>query len=710
LSDDVKKPERRPFPHEVEQGDFESVGAWFNSQFFRRDASEIIVYLSVVCYTLIFAYFTILKYNAFSAYAWDLGIFNQSLWTTLHSGKFFFSTVEQFIVPSGVFFGTHFSPILYMVLPFYALTSTPQALLVIQSSILALGAVPLYFFAKNSLNNKVLAAVFSLAYLLYPALQGANWFDFHVQAFLPLFFFCTMYFFATEKWPSYFLFVFLSLAVAENVPITVVFIGLYGFWRFRTRIINSLKTRRLEDAGFLVPILTIAIAVAWLFFAGWIRQANWPFSSDYLQLYKAVDHWSVLGITDDPNRLPVYVIINPGRAVAAFAYDLPLKGLYLFLLFGPLLFLSFASSITAISLAWLVPALFSNYTPYYTIGDHFPTYPIAFIFLGAVEGLRRISLLAGLPDDQSDRLRRLRLSLSELIPRTKTLLVIRQRFSLLVRKVSHFVRDLSRRPVRLLVVGFVFALTVGPLSPVITFVPYVRNNFPQFADYHLPATTSDERTHSALLQTISDMVPSNASILSQNSIFVHFSSRANAYVYPLPWMFTYDVTVTILLNGTAQPCASVQLGLLSQTTNATGSTMFGGLLEGNYHLVASYSSAEESFSYEFDFIVQKNTHVIADLATENYTGTCTPTGLQIYAEDLIQKSQFVMFDATTDKYTASLICNGTQTVNGYGLVAYAGTQAAFDKFRFNGIYPLDGICLFEKNYSGETQFFADSGS
>ena len=552
----VRRQATNAFLQKLKQANFANLDAFFNKKLLRRDTSEIVVYLSVIGYALVFSHFTILKFNAFSAYAWDLGIFNQSLWTTLHAGKFFFSTVEQFIVPSGVFFGTHFSPILFVVLPFYALTSTPQALLVIQSFFLALGAVPLYFFAKNSLNNKVLAVVFSVAYLFYPPLQGANWFDFHVQAFLPLFFFCTMYFLVRERWPGYFLFVFLSLTVAENVPITVVFIGLYGFWRFRTRIINALKTRKIANITFFVPILTIVMSVAWLFFAGWIRQVNWVVNPAFMQLYKAVDHWSVLGITDDPNKLPIYVITQPSRAVAALAYDLPLKLLYLVLLLGPLLFLSLGSSITFISLAWLVPALLSNYTPYYTIGDHFPAYPVAFIFLGAVEGLRKISLSGDRP------------SLAKLVRRTKALLVV----------------------------SLVFTLTISPLSPVMTIA---GNNFPQFSDYHPPIVTP----HDMLLQSISDMVPSNASVLTQNSIFVHFSSRANAYVYPLPFMQGYN-----------------------------------------------------------------------------------DTELHTYVEGLFQKSQYVMTDASTDNYTASLILLRITTVGDYGLVANTTT--------------VDGICLYEKNYSG----------
>jgi uncharacterized membrane protein len=482
----VKQQEKTLLPRMLKKITFASIDEWFSKKFLRRDISEITVYLSVLCYTLIFSYFTILKYNSFHAYAWDLGIFDQSLWTTLHCGKLFFSTVEQFIIPSGVFFGTHFSPILFLVLPVYSLSSSPETLLIFQSFILALGAVPLYFFAKNTLNNKVIAVAFSLAYLLYPPLQGVNWFDFHVQAFLPLFFLCAVYFLSKEKWPYYFLFIFLSLAVAENVPITVVFLGIYCFWRFRKQIIEAIKTRRLFDKRLIVPILTIVVALLWIFFAGWIQQAYFPINPAFTQLYKAVSHWSVLGVKDDPIKLPIYLITTPGRALDALYYDFPLKLIYLILLFGPLLFLSFRSSITAVSLAWLVPAMFSNYSPYYTIGDHYPAYIVAFIFLGAVEAIKKDKKSFSLP-------------------------------------------TLSSYTKKLLFIGLLFTLFVSPLSPVIT---TWGNSFPHFADYHLPTMTG----HEELLQTIADIVPDNASILTINNIFPHFSRRIDAYVYPLDSM------------------------------------------------------------------------------------------------------------------------------------------------------------------------------
>ena len=477
------KQQDTPFlPGRLKQINFEKIDECFSRKYLRRDVSEIAVYVAVLCYTAIFSYFTILKYNSFNAYAWDLGIFNQSLWTTLHGGKLFFSTVEQFINPSGVFFGIHFSPILFLVVPFYSLYSSPLTLLVFQSFILALGAIPLYFFTKRVLNTRITAVAFSLVYLLYPPLHGINWFDFHVQAFLPLFFFCTIYFLSKENWVRYFFFLFLSLMVAENVPILALFIGIYCFWLYRKQFINAIRKKTISDRNVLIPPLTILVSLFWWFLALYIQQQYFPINPAYSRLYNAVDNWSVLGIQDNPITLPIYVVLNMGKGAVAFSYDLHLKLLYVFLLFGPLLFLSFRSLITSITLAWFVPILLSNYPSYYTIGAHYPAYVIAFIFLGAVYGLKK-----------SIRPRRF--------------------------------RSLKFYTKSLLLVGLLFAVFASPLSPLMT----ALNNAALFPDYRPPVITE----HDKILQAIVDIVPRDASILTQNNIFPHFSDRLNAYAYPV---------------------------------------------------------------------------------------------------------------------------------------------------------------------------------
>lgn len=468
----------------VKSVNVESFEKFLSRKVLGRDASEIIVYLAILVYTAVFSYFTILKYDSFRAYAWDLGIFNQALWTTVRDGKLFYQTVELFINPSGNFFGSHFSPILFLVLPVYAVFPAPQTLLAFQSLILALGAFPLYFFTRDSLHHRTAGVAFSIAYLMYPPLHGVNWFDFHVQAFLPLLFFCAMYFLQKEKWLPFFASIALSLWVAENVPIVVVFIGLYCFWLYRKEVVNSVKHRSLNDKRVVVPFLVVGTALAWMAFALWVQNTYFPINPAYTSFYKAVDNYSVLGLKGDPLTLPIYAILNPGRTLGALVYDAYLKLLYIILLFGPLYFLSFRSNITAITLAWLVPVFLSNYAPYYLIGAHFPAYVISFIFLGAI-------------------------------------LAVKGKM-----KDPHF-PGVNSVVKNLLVLALLSSIFISPLSPLLT---TISTTPPYFSDYYPPSVT----THEVLLQQIVKLVPDNASVLTQNNIFPHFSNRVNAYVYPVP--------------------------------------------------------------------------------------------------------------------------------------------------------------------------------
>jgi len=85
--------------------------------------TEYIVVLLIVAYTVIFSYFSILKHEAFLSTGWDLGVYEQALWTTLNHGKLFYYTPDLAFNPGGILFGLHFSPILFLILPIYAIYS-----------------------------------------------------------------------------------------------------------------------------------------------------------------------------------------------------------------------------------------------------------------------------------------------------------------------------------------------------------------------------------------------------------------------------------------------------------------------------------------------------------------------------------------------------------------------------------------------------------
>jgi uncharacterized membrane protein len=456
------------------KANLESIEKTLTLKTFKIELSWFLVGLALGVYTIIFSYFTIMKHYEFRSYAWDFGIFNQSFWTTLYEGRFFYNNVELLVNPSGSFFGIHFSPILFLILPIYALYSTPQTLLILQSFVLALGALPLFKLTLRVLKYRVVGLLFVFAYLLYPPLQGINWFDFHVQSFLPLFFLSAMYFLEKKDWKYYLLFIVLALMCEEHATFVVLFLGLFVAFQYKARIISALRNRNLRETPLLISVTTVMLSVAWYFMTVRIRNTFFPVNPAFLSSFQASSNWSVLGVAD-PMMIPLHIIFYPLQAILALGYDSLLKISYIVILFAPLAFRSFFKMRYLLPIVpWFFYGLFSNYQPYYVIFNQYPAYVISFIFVAAVYAIC---------DNKMPSLKALR----------KYLLVI----------------------VLFSVLSFAF---VSPLSPIVTML----------SDSGLkPITPRDQLIHEILAY-----VPPNASIITHNNLFPHVSSRINAYVAP----------------------------------------------------------------------------------------------------------------------------------------------------------------------------------
>ena len=229
-----------------------------------KRANRIIVIL-ILFYSIAFSGYTIFMHYAFKTYAWDLGIFTQSMWSTVNMGKPLFYTVETYVNPSQNFLGTHFSPILFLIVPFYAAFQSPTTLLVIQSFVLGLAALPIYWIARDKLNSNLWGLTFAAAFLLSPAVHSINCFDFHVQSFIPLFFAFTFYFIEKRKYISGILFAFLTLSTIEFAPVLV---GALAFYFVLKRLFQSPRgsiyavLKRISIPSFLVAISALWFLVA----------------------------------------------------------------------------------------------------------------------------------------------------------------------------------------------------------------------------------------------------------------------------------------------------------------------------------------------------------------------------------------------------------------------------------------------------------------
>ena len=146
----------------------------------------------------------------------------------------------------------HFDPILIPLAPLFLLYPFAETLLVLQTVWLAFGAIPVYVLAFHHLRHRGAALSLAVVYLLYPALHGVNFFDFHSIALsVPLFLWLLC---ALEKGKRvlYYVAFALVLLVREDMPIALVCVGLY-----------ALFSRPKEDArlGWTTIVLSLVYFV-----------------------------------------------------------------------------------------------------------------------------------------------------------------------------------------------------------------------------------------------------------------------------------------------------------------------------------------------------------------------------------------------------------------------------------------------------------------
>lgn len=325
--------------------------------------TEVALVIAVIMYASFFSYITVMKHLSFQSTVMDLGLFDQVFWTTLH-GDFFYTSMEG----GHCHFAHHNSPILFAVLPLYLLFPHPETLLVLQSILLALGAVPLYLLARDEI-GKTGALVISCAYLLYPPLHGVNLFDFHELAFAPVILFTCFYFLMKGRINYFLAFSILALMIKEDIALVVAMMGVYGLWQKKYPDAHG----RYKLYG-LIGLTTIWVLVS---------------------LFVVVPYFSASG------SYPYYSRYDLGDPVGMLFSNLPQKLAYLAGMLIPIALLPLASpSIFLIAVPSILEIILQSHPYVYTADLHHCSAFIPVFFVAAVFGIKR---LACKPESQTKK-------------------------------------------------------------------------------------------------------------------------------------------------------------------------------------------------------------------------------------------------------------------------------------------------------------------
>lgn len=189
-----------------------------------RKAALIVAAVLFTVTAFVFGYYTSMKYQSYSNYTFDFGIFAQ-MYERMASSFAPDTTVERSHMMSH--FGVHFSPIFYLFLPGYYIFRSPIYLFYVQSAAVAAGIFAVYLIAgKLGLSGKLTLAL-EFIYAFYPCLFNGTFYDFHENKFLTTIILFLFYFIISKNTIWEFILALLLLSVKEDAAIYLIVIALF---------------------------------------------------------------------------------------------------------------------------------------------------------------------------------------------------------------------------------------------------------------------------------------------------------------------------------------------------------------------------------------------------------------------------------------------------------------------------------------------------
>ncbi len=178
----------------------------------------------IILYTLFVGGICCLYYKNYKTPCYDFGLFAQMFHYMKETGNCLITCERDKLLSH---FAVHFSPVYYLLLPFYYLIPSPCTLLVLQALIVASGIVPLIFICKYYKLSDIASAVFALCYFLYPSFMGGCFWYLHENCFLAPFILWFIYFTEKESVIPAVIFALLTLCVKEDAPVYIAVIAVY---------------------------------------------------------------------------------------------------------------------------------------------------------------------------------------------------------------------------------------------------------------------------------------------------------------------------------------------------------------------------------------------------------------------------------------------------------------------------------------------------
>jgi uncharacterized membrane protein len=292
------------------------------------------------------------------AMGYDLAFNEQAIWNTVHGRILEISGVDY----SRTILGNDQFLFYLLLTPVYALAPGTYTLFALATLGAALGALPLFLLARRLLGGGAVPLAISLAYLLHPALQNPNLYEFQVRIFAATSLLFALHFLEAGKfWPMV---VALGLAAStrSDVGLAVAGLGIY-----------ALVAGKGPGFGLAAVAMGLGFFLSGVFLVvpGFSTAERFTFARHYQQ------------------------VLAGGVPSALTELIRPQKLRYLAMLFGSVSFIPLAAPLELVP---ALPALALNLlSPRSIQWDLYHQYQLPilpFLFLAAIKGIGRLSRTA----------------------------------------------------------------------------------------------------------------------------------------------------------------------------------------------------------------------------------------------------------------------------------------------------------------------------
>ncbi|MBI2858161.1 MAG: DUF2079 domain-containing protein [Chloroflexi bacterium] len=321
------------------------------------------IFSMAAAYTAITIYITFLIHGSYHTYAFDLGLFAQSMKHTLQG------EILHHSVAGGSELANHFSPVLFFMVPLYWAFPFVQTLLVVQAAALGFSGYLVYRLAVEHGYSHRAAMIIAGLFFANPLVWGVALFDFHPVVFsIP----ALLVLFLGMKRKNIGLIgigLFFALISREDVIIAVGAFGLaglaYSFW----------KTKRIDRLfGVLLASAVVSYGIA-LGLSATLSPGESPALLSYFSnRYTYTGHGLYITV-----RVALWVLFSAGSLLLVTGYLVPLGLL-------PLLSLRWAFPGLLIMLSGMI----SSYPGQHEALLQYPAAAVPFLFMAFIDALPRV--------------------------------------------------------------------------------------------------------------------------------------------------------------------------------------------------------------------------------------------------------------------------------------------------------------------------------